>query len=109
MQTYVPLVTSSRSRGLSARKVVLVLADELAARLPALQLGSPPLLAQLQQRRPVDRVVVLELELAVAELGGELLLGHVLAHVLVELELLARQGVDEGGDELEEAPDDPGD
>ena len=66
------------------------------------------LAAQPDERGPVPGVVVLELERAV-ELGPQLLARHVLRHVLVELELVARVRVDEGGDELEEAVYDPGD
>lgn len=53
-------------------------------------------------------MIVFEIDIAAVgaeELGG----GHVTAEVFVVFYFFARGGVDEGGDYLEEAPDEPGD
>lgn len=75
--------------------------------LPPLPDLPPPLIGQLVKRGPVHRVIVVKLDVPAVDLH-ELLRGHNLAHIDVKLHLLAREGVDEGVDELEEAPDDPG-
>ena len=75
--------------------------------LPPLPDLPPPLVGQLVERGPVELVIVLKIHVPAVD-AHELLGRDDLAHVDVELHLLPRQGVDEGVDELEEAPDDPG-
>jgi hypothetical protein len=53
-------------------------------------------------------MVVLELKISM-ELVPQLLRWDMLAHIVIEFELLSRQWVDERRNELEETIDDPGD
>lgn len=89
-------------------EVCLELADPLPASAPPLSIRRSALVRDLVDCRPIRSVIVLEIHLPAIrphQLGGR----DVEAEVLVEFQLLAREGVDEGGDELEEAPYCPGD
>lgn len=90
--------------GTFALQEVFRLADALASFNPSLLLFLAAQLCESVERGPVDRVVVLELHVTANRLH-ELLGGNMLAQIFVELELFASKRVDEGCDELEEAPD----
>ena len=84
-------------------KVALAFADPLPTANPPLPIRRPPLIRDLIQCRPIRRMIVLEVHLAAIR-AHQLGRRDVLAEVLVEFQLLARERVDEGRDELEEAP-----
>ena len=88
----------------TALQVVLKLADPLACLDPAFPVLLLALLCQLVQRWPVERMVVSELNIASHGLH-QMARRHMLAEIFVELHLLASDGIDEWGDQLEEAPD----
>ena len=52
-------------------------------------------------------MIILKVHVTAPVKAPQLLRRNVLLHVLVKLELLAGYGVDEGGDDLEETPDNP--
>jgi len=66
----------------------------------------PSLRAQCIQRRPILRMVILEIECS-PEWLKQLLFGNKLRHILIELEFGARMRVDEGRNELEKRGDIP--
>ncbi len=88
-------------------EIIFRLADDGTRGPPPRQLGFAALLAQLVERWPVHVVVVLKVHVAGPVGAPQLLRGDVLLHVFVELELLPRDGVDEGCDDFEKAPDNP--
>jgi hypothetical protein len=52
-------------------------------------------------------VLILKVHFTAPVRAPQLLCGDVLLHVFVELELLTGDGVDEGRDDFEKAPDNP--
>lgn len=88
-------------------EIGLEFADPLPASDPPLSVRGSALVGDLVQRWPIRRVIVLEIDLAAVS-GHQLGWRDVAAEVFVELQLLASEWVDEGRDELEEAPYRPG-
>lgn len=92
-----------------ASEIVLRFADQFAPGFPSLKTLSTSLIAELVKCRPVDRMVVLERQLAAFDIFRELFWSYVLCHVLIKFEFLLGQGVDKRGYQLEETPNNPRD
>lgn len=85
------------TRDVFSLQIVFELADLLAALDPAFVVSRAALVGQLVQCEPVGRMVVTELDITTHRLH-EMARWHVLAQVLVELELLASLRVNEWSD-----------
>jgi len=81
----------------SAPEIVLMFPDEFAPFDPSLAIFVPPFLRKFVEGRPVNRVVIFELDVSTSALQ-EMSRRYMLTEVLVELELLPRHGVDERRD-----------
>lgn len=88
----------------TALQIVLKLTNPLACLDPAFPVFLLALLCQFVQCRPVERMVISELNIASHGLH-QMARRYVLTEIFIELHLLASDGIDEWGDQLEEAPD----
>lgn len=88
----------------TALQVVLKLANPLSGLNPAFPVFLLSLLGQFVQCWPVQRMVVPELDIASHGLH-QMARRDMLTEIFIELHLLASDGIDERGDQLEEAPD----
>lgn len=88
-------------------QIVLVFANPLASLDPAFAVFLLSLLRQLVQGRPVQRMVISELDVA-SHGFHQMARRHMLTEILVELHLVPGDRIDERGDQLEETPDHEG-
>lgn len=81
-----------------------MLSNEFASLDPTLAVCLLALFSQLVQSRPVERMVIAELNIpshGLHQMAG----GYVQTEILVELHLLASDGVDKRSDQFEKTPD----
>ncbi len=93
----------SKALLVSSLEIGFQFADPLPPSDPPLSISCFSLVRDVIHRRPIRSVIVMEIHLAAIR-RHQLGRWDVLAEVFVELQLLAREGVDEGRDELKEAP-----
>lgn len=88
-------------------QVVLMFANPLASLDPAFAVFLLSLLRQLVQGRPIERMVISELDVASYRFH-QMARRHMLTEIFVELHLVPGDGIYERGDQLEETPDHEG-